>query len=66
MTFSFMARGFTVTGGLVVGEEQVELEVKLPLMARLVGSEGEIRERVLKVMREIFLTPEIHGKEQRA
>jgi hypothetical protein len=66
LTFSFRARGFTVSGGLVVGEEQVELEAKLPLMARLLVSEGEIREGVLQVMREIFLTPETHGKEQRA
>jgi hypothetical protein len=56
LTFSFRARGFTVSGGLVVGEEQVELEAKLPLLATLLVSEGEVREGVLQVMQEIFQT----------
>ena len=63
LTFSFRSRGVAVSGRLVVGEENVEVEANLPLMAMFF--EGQIRERVLQVMREILLTPEIHGKEQR-
>ncbi|MBF8267282.1 MAG: hypothetical protein HW388_790 [Dehalococcoidia bacterium] len=62
LTFSFRARGAVVSGWLVVGEKDVKLEANLPLMAMF--WEGQIRERVVEVMREIFMTPKIHGKEQ--
>ncbi|MBI4297732.1 MAG: polyhydroxyalkanoic acid system family protein [Chloroflexi bacterium] len=65
LTFSFRARGFTVSGVLIVGEEQVELEATLPLVARLLVSEGEIRERVLQAMQEVFAS-EADCKERRA
>lgn len=63
LTFSFWAQGVAISGRLVVGEENVELEANLPFLAMLF--EGQIRERVLQVMREIFLIPETQGKEQR-
>jgi len=54
LSFSLKARGFAVAGMLSVGDEQVELEVNLPLLARLM--EGQIRDRVLQVMQDIFRT----------
>jgi hypothetical protein len=63
LAFSFRARGLTVSGMLIVREEQVELEVKLPLLASFL--EGQIRDRAVQVMKEIF-EPEIHRKEQRS
>ena len=50
--FSFRARGFGVSGGLNVGDEEVELEVNLPFLARLM--EGQIKDRVVQAMQEIF------------
>jgi hypothetical protein len=61
MTFSFTARGFSITGMLMVADEQVDLEINLPMLARLM--EGQIRDRVTESIQEIF-KPEIEGKEQ--
>jgi hypothetical protein len=52
LTFSFKARGFPISGTLSVEDEQIELEVELPLLARLM--EGPIRDRAVQVMEEIF------------
>ncbi|MBI4282409.1 MAG: polyhydroxyalkanoic acid system family protein [Chloroflexi bacterium] len=60
LNFSFRTRGVAIAGRLLVGEKNVEMEANLPLLATLF--EGQIRERVLQVMREILLTPEIGGK----
>ncbi len=61
LTFSFKGRGFPISGMLSVGDEQVELEVNLPLLARLM--EGQIRDRAVQVMQEIF-QPGTHGEGQ--
>ena len=61
LVFSFTARGFPITGTFSVEDEQIELEVNLPLLARLM--EGQIRDRAVQVMQEIF-QPETHGKGQ--
>ncbi|MFH1560047.1 MAG: polyhydroxyalkanoic acid system family protein [Chloroflexota bacterium] len=63
LTFSFRAQGVAISGKLAVGEEHVELEAELPRWARLF--EGQVRERALQVMQEIF-TSEMHDKEQSA
>ena len=63
LTFSFKARGLTISGTLIVGEERVELEANLPLLARLL--ERQIRDRAVQVMREI-LEPEAHRRERRS
>ena len=52
LTFSFKAQGLSIRGSLAVGEEQVGIEVHLPLMARIF--EGRVRQEILKVMQEVF------------
>ena len=59
LIFSFTARGFPISGTLIVEDELIELEVTLPLLARLM--EGQIRDRAVQVMQEIF-QPRMHGK----
>lgn len=61
MTVSFKTFGFTIQGRLVVEESTVELEVNLPLPARLM--EGRIRDRAEQAMQEIF-QPELPDKGQ--
>jgi len=61
MTFSFTARGFSITGELSVGDEQVDLEINLPMMARLM--EEQIRDKATESIQEIFKLG-IDGKEQ--
>ena len=61
LTFSFKARGFPVSGVSSVEDEQVELEVELPMLARLM--EGQIRDRAVQVMQDIF-QPGPHDKGQ--
>ena len=65
LSFSFRARGGAISGRLVVEEENVELEANLPLLATLLYGEGQIRERVLLVMQEIF-GPGTQGAEKSA
>jgi predicted lipid carrier protein YhbT len=60
LTFSFRARGFDVEGMLNVGDEQVDVELNLPQLARLF--EGQIRDRVTRAMQEIF-EPRTDAKE---
>ena len=52
LTISFKAQGLAIKGSLAVGEEQVSVEVDLPLMARMF--EGRVQEEVLRAMQEIF------------
>ena len=61
LIFSFKARGFPISGVLSVEEEQLELEVELPMLARLM--EGQIRDRAVQVMQDIF-QPGTHDKGQ--
>ena len=52
LTVSFKTFGFTIQGRLVVEETTVELEVDLPWLART--REGQIRDRALLALQEIF------------
>ena len=50
--FSFKTQGFSVSGTIVVGADALELEAKLPLLAR--PFEGRIRDGVVQALSEIF------------
>lgn len=63
LTVSFKTFGFTIQGRLVVEETTVELEVDLPWLART--REGQIRDRALLALQEIF-EPGTHDKGQNA
>ncbi len=52
LVFSFKTGGFSVSGSITVDTNNVELEAKLPLLAR--PFEGRIREEVTQATREIF------------
>ena len=60
LSFSFKAGGIAITGMLSVDDEQMELDLNLPQLARLM--EGQIHARVKNVMHDIF-EPENHAKE---
>ncbi|MDA0988528.1 MAG: polyhydroxyalkanoic acid system family protein [Chloroflexi bacterium] len=61
LTVSFKAFGFSIQGRVVVEESTVEVEINLPLPARLM--EGRIRDRAVQAMQEIF-QPELPDKGQ--
>jgi hypothetical protein len=61
LTVSFKTFGFSIQSRLVVEENTVELELNLPMPARLM--EGRIRDRAVQAMQEIF-QPLTDGKEQ--
>ncbi len=57
-TASIKVYGITINGRLAVKDATIEMEVDLPWLAR--SREGQIRERTVKALQEIF----VHGKEQ--